>query len=123
MENSNNHVISLEKCDTLKMNEVSNDAIRLRLFPFSWKNKAKPWLLNSNANSFTTWDDLSKLFLCKYFSLRKIAKVWNDITSFSQMEGESLYEALERFKELQRECPHHGILNWLLVQTFYNGLQ
>ena len=35
----------------------------------------------------------------------------------------SLYEPWERFKELQWECPHHGILDWLLVQTFYNDLQ
>ena len=79
------------------------------LFPFSLKDKAKSWLLNSNAYSFITWDGLSKAFLCKYFQLRKIAKLWNEITSFSQMEGESLYEAWEQFKEFQRECPHHGI--------------
>jgi len=85
-------------------------------------NKAKSWLLNSNANSFTAWDGLSKAFLCKYFPLRKNAKLWNDITS-SQIEDESLYEAWERFKELQWECPHHGIPDWLLVQAFYSGLQ
>ena len=33
-----------------------------------------------------------------------------------------LYEAWERFKDLQRECPHHGIKRWQLLQTFYNGL-
>ncbi|XP_021738233.1 uncharacterized protein LOC110704734 [Chenopodium quinoa] len=26
------------------------------------------------------------------------------------------------FKRLQRQCPHHGIPVWLLIQTFYNGL-
>ena len=39
------------------------------------------------------------------------------------MEGESLYEAWEIFKELQRECPHRGIPDRLFVQTFYNGLE
>jgi len=54
-ENPNTHISSfLQKCDTIKMNGVSNDAIRLRLFPFSLRDKAKLWLLNSNANSFTT---------------------------------------------------------------------
>jgi len=102
MENPNNHIASfLEKCHTIKMNGVSNDAIRLRLFPFSLKDKAKYWLLNLNANSFTTWDGLSKAFLCKYFPPGKTAKLWNDITSFSQMEVESLYEPWEQFKELQ----------------------
>ena len=123
-ENSNTHISSfLKKCDTIKMNAVSNDVIHLRLFPFSLKDKAKSWLLNSNANSFTTWKVLSKAFLCKYFLLGKTAKLRNDITSFYQAEGESLYEAWERFKKLQRDCPHHGIPDWLLIRTFYNGLQ
>ncbi|XP_017981014.1 PREDICTED: uncharacterized protein LOC108663036 [Theobroma cacao] len=33
-----------------------------------------------------------------------------------------LLQACERFKELLRRCPHHEILDWLQVQTFYNGL-
>jgi len=124
IENPNTHISSfLEKCDTIKMNGVSNDAIRFRLFPFSLTDKAKSWLLNSNANSFTTWEALSKAFLCKYYPPGKTTKLRNDITSFYQVDGESLYEAWERFKELQRECPHYGIPDWLLIQTFYKGLQ
>ena len=45
-----------------------------------------------------------------------------DIIGFSQYEGESLYESWERFKDFQRSCPHHGLLDWLVTQTFYNGL-
>ena len=75
-ENPNTHISSfLEKCDTIKIYGVSNDAIWLRLFPFSLKDKAKSWLLNSNANSLTTWEALSKAFLCKYFSPGKTAKL------------------------------------------------
>ena len=33
-----------------------------------------------------------------------------------------MYESWERFKELQRKCPHHGLPTWLIVQIFYNGL-
>ncbi|KMS93844.1 hypothetical protein BVRB_027390 [Beta vulgaris subsp. vulgaris] len=36
------HIASfLEKCDTVKINNVSEDAIRLRLFPFSLRDRAK----------------------------------------------------------------------------------
>ncbi|XP_062118921.1 mediator of RNA polymerase II transcription subunit 15-like [Humulus lupulus] len=38
------------------------------------------------------------------------------------MEGESLYDAWEGFKELLRKCQHHGIEKWMLVHNFYNGL-
>ena len=33
-----------------------------------------------------------------------------------------LYEAWERLKDLQRQCPYYGIQDWLLVQSFSNGL-
>jgi len=52
-----------------------------------------------------------------------MAEFRDHITSFFQAEGESLYEAWERFKELQPEWPHHRISDWLLAQTVYGGLQ
>ncbi|XP_056685634.1 caltractin-like [Spinacia oleracea] len=44
------------------------------------------------------------------------------IQSFEKKRDESLFEAWDRFKEYQREFPHHGIPKWLLLQTFYLGL-
>ena len=49
----------LEICDTFKNNGVSDDAIRLRLFPFSLRDKAKSWLNSLPANTITTWDNLA----------------------------------------------------------------
>jgi len=34
----------LAKCDTIKLNRVTTDAIRLRLFPFSLRDRASDWL-------------------------------------------------------------------------------
>ena len=70
----------------------------------------------------TTWEELAQKFLAKYFPPSKTAKLRNDITTFIQFEGESLYEAWERYKDLLRRCPHHDLPAWLQVQTFYNGL-
>ena len=61
-------------------------------------------------------------FLNKYFSQGKNAKLRIDITSFRQQKVESLYELWERFRDLLRKCPHHGLPDWLIVQIFYNGL-
>jgi len=94
---------------------VSTNAIRLRLFPFSLKDRASDWLENEEPNSFTTWEALSKAFLNKYFLLGKTAKLRTDITFFYQRDGESLYDAWERFKDLQRKFPYHGAPDWLLV--------
>ena len=52
----------LEICDTIKINGVSDDAIRLRLFPFSLRDKAKVWLNSKAPNSFMTWTALSQTF-------------------------------------------------------------
>ncbi|WRX28177.1 Retrotransposon gag domain - like 10 [Theobroma cacao] len=112
----------LKICDTFKYNGVTDDAIRLRLFPFSLRDKAKSWLNSLPNGSITTWEDLAQKFLAKFFPPTKTAKLRNNITSFTQFDGESLYEAWERFKELLQRCPHHGIPDWLQVQAFYNGL-
>jgi len=54
-ENPNAHLRKfLAKCDTIKINGASSDAIRLRLFPFSLRDKASDWLQNEEPNSFTT---------------------------------------------------------------------
>ena len=43
-EDPNVHITTfLEICDTFKHNGVTDDAIRLRLFPFSLRDKAKVW--------------------------------------------------------------------------------
>lgn len=123
-ENPNAHLRKfLAKCDTIKLNGVSTDAIRLQLFPLSLKERATDWLQNEVPNSFTTWEALSKAFLSKYFPPGKTAKLRTDITFFCQRDGESLYEAWERLKDLQWQCPNHGVFDWLLVQTFHNGLE
>ncbi|XP_056692695.1 uncharacterized protein [Spinacia oleracea] len=88
----------LEKCDTMKINNVSDDAIRLRLFPFSLRDKAKEWLRDEGAGSFDTWDKLVKAFLVKFLGQEKTAKVRNELTTFRQTDDESLYESWRRFK-------------------------
>ena len=65
---------------------------------------------------------MARKFLEKYFPPIKFAKMRNDIMSFTQAEGESFYEAWDRYKELLAGCPHHGIPLYMQVQTFYNGL-
>ena len=122
-EDPNAHILNfLEVCDIVKYNGVSDDAIRLRLFPFSLKDKAKHWLISEPPDSITSWDHLSNKFLGSFFPPAKATKLRININSFYQYEGESFCEAWERFKDLLRKCPHHSFTKWMQVHNFYNGL-
>ena len=72
LENPNMHLtIFLEVCDTIKYNGVTEEALRLRLFPLSLGDIAKHWLTSQPPDSITTWNDLVQKFLTKFFPRRK----------------------------------------------------
>ncbi|XP_039121203.1 uncharacterized protein LOC120257957 [Dioscorea cayenensis subsp. rotundata] len=112
----------LQICSTFKINSVSDDAIRLRLFLFSLRGAAYRWLISLAPGSITTWKDMVKKFLARYFPPSKAARLRQEISSFQQGYSETLFEAHERFKDLLRQCPHHGFASWMRVQILFNGL-
>ena len=97
----------LEIYDIVKMNGVTEYAIRLRLFPFSLRDKARGWLQALQPGSITTWAEMAQKFLAKFFPPTKIALLRTEIGTFKQQDFKSLYEAWERFKDLLRRCPQH----------------
>ena len=51
----NTHLTNFtEVCDTVKYNEVTKEALRLRLFPLSFSDKAKHWLISQLLTNFST---------------------------------------------------------------------
>lgn len=69
----------LEICYTFKHNRVTNNAIRLRVFSFSLRDKAKAWLNYSPLGIITTWEELVQKFLFKYFHPTKTFELRNNI--------------------------------------------
>ncbi|KAK8704861.1 hypothetical protein V6N13_048473 [Hibiscus sabdariffa] len=66
-ENARQHLKSfLEICNSFKIHGVSNDVLKLKLFPYSLRDKAKVWLNNLRPGSFQSWTELCHSFLAKF---------------------------------------------------------
>ncbi|XP_010423541.1 PREDICTED: uncharacterized protein LOC104708643 [Camelina sativa] len=109
-------------CGLTKINGVSEDSFKLRLFPFSLGDKAHLWEKTLPIGAITTWDGCKKAFLAKFVSNARTARLKNEISGFAQKNNETFCEAWERFKGYQTQCPHHGFSNESLLSTLYRGV-
>ncbi|GJT76062.1 reverse transcriptase domain-containing protein [Tanacetum coccineum] len=106
----------------MKQNGVSDDALRLSLFPYSLTHHAIAWYDRIPRNSIHSFDDMMRKFLSKYFPPSMVTKLRNESTKVEQKPHESLFEAWERYKLSIDRCPNHNMLLVNQIDTFYNGL-
>jgi hypothetical protein len=117
-----NHLRKVELVSKLiKLNGVPQDAISMRLFPFSLRGKALSWYEKLDQHTAETWDDLCNAFLGKFFPPSLYMNYRSELVNFRRRVGETLYESWERYKDLLDKCPNHQMPKWLLVQTFYQS--
>ncbi|GJV24399.1 reverse transcriptase domain-containing protein [Tanacetum coccineum] len=122
-DDANKHLDKfLHVTQSMKVNGVSDDALRLHLFPYSLQDRAAEWFDRLPRNSINSFDQMAKIFLGKYFPPSMVTKLRNDITNFRQRPDESLFEAWERYKLSIDRCPNHNMLPVTQIDTFYNGL-
>nr|GEZ70538.1 reverse transcriptase domain-containing protein [Tanacetum cinerariifolium] len=107
---------------SIKVNGVTDDALRLYLFSHSMTHHATAWFDRLPRNSINTFEQMAKIFLEKYFPPLVVTKLRNDITNFRQRPDESLFEAWERYKLSINRCTNHNMLPVTQIDTFYNGL-
>ena len=74
------------------------------------------------AASLRIWEEVYHKFMGRYYSHQKTTSLRQQISTFTQLDGESFHEARERFNQLLIECPHHYYAQELLNQFFYDGL-
>ncbi|RVW67248.1 hypothetical protein CK203_063309 [Vitis vinifera] len=114
-ENPYAHIKEFEDvCNTFREGGASIDLMRLKLFPFTLKDKAKIWLNSLRPRSIRTWTDLQAEFLKKFFPTHRTNGLKRQISNFSAKENEKFYECWERYMEAINACPHHGFDTWLL---------
>nr|GEX62208.1 hypothetical protein [Tanacetum cinerariifolium] len=69
---------------SIKGNGVTDDALRLYLFPHSLTRHATAWFDCLPNNSINTFEQMAKMFLEKYFPPSMVTKLINEITNFRQ---------------------------------------
>ena len=69
---------------TFKYEDFSTNDVKLRLFPFSLKDKARSWFITFPAISITSWEIMVDKFFNKYFPTHKTNAICREISEFIQ---------------------------------------
>src|ERR1044071_58507 len=112
----------IELCDMQKYKEVDGDIVKLKLFPFSLRGGAKIWFQSLPRNSIDSWDKCKDAFIGKYYPPAKIIQLRSYIMNFKKLDSEHVAQAWEHMKSLVKYCLTHGLTTWMVIQTFYAGL-
>ena len=112
----------LRMANTVKLNGVRPEVIKLHLFPFSLRDTAATWYESLPYGSVDTWEELVEAYLCRFFPPSLTSERRREIIVFQQGEDESLYVAWERFKRLLKRCPMHGIDLKTQMDIVYHAL-
>nr|GEV95971.1 reverse transcriptase domain-containing protein [Tanacetum cinerariifolium] len=122
-DDANKHLDKfLHVTQSIKVNGVTNNALRLYLFPHSLTHHVTVWFDHLPRNYINTFEQMAKIFLEKYFPPSMVTKLRNEITNFRQRLDESLFKAWELYKLSINRCPNHNMLPVTQIDTFYNRL-
>ena len=101
-----------------KKNDVDNDIVKLKLFPFSLRDHAKFWFSSLPLNSIDSWNKCKDAFINKYFPPTKIISLRTHIMNFKPLEHEHVAQSWERMKMTLRNCLTHGLQKIYAVLNF-----
>ena len=79
--------------NTMKLNGVRPDVIKLQLFTFSLRDVSVTWFDSLPVGSVNTWDELVEAFMSRFFPPTLTTERRGEIIVFKQGEDESLYTA------------------------------
>ncbi|GKB10706.1 reverse transcriptase domain-containing protein [Tanacetum coccineum] len=109
-------------CNTFRYGETHSEAVKLLIFPFYFSDEAKTWFNELNKGSITSWEQMRKAFINRFFPPSLFNRLLLEIKNFSQNVCESLTDAWLRLKSMLRKCHGHGLTKGAIIQIFYHGL-
>ena len=83
----------LRMANTVKLNGVRPNVIKLQLFPFSLRDTTTSWFESLPYGSVNPYDELVEEFMGRFFPPALTSEMRGEIIIFKQGEDESLYKA------------------------------
>nr|GFA07316.1 reverse transcriptase domain-containing protein [Tanacetum cinerariifolium] len=102
--------------------EMADNRTMAQMLQAPIEGEARIWLDKEPPRSILTWEDLVSKFINQFFPPSKTTYLRNEIINFLQKPNETFNEVWERFKDLLRQCPHHGFSKLHQLDTFYNAI-
>ena len=108
--------------NTIKLNGVNPDIIKLQLFPFSLRDVVASWFESMPYGLVDNWEEPIEAFMERFFLLALTSESRREIIAFKHGEEESLHNAWERYKKFLKRCPKHGIDQITQMDIFYHAM-
>jgi hypothetical protein len=77
-------------CDCLRIEGMSDETLRWKLFPFPLKGRAKQWYARTIGKKQGDWGSLRSTFCIDFYPISKVADLRVEVLTFKQKENESL---------------------------------
>ncbi|GJV57237.1 reverse transcriptase domain-containing protein [Tanacetum coccineum] len=97
-------------CNMFRYGETQSEAVKLLIFPFSLCDEAKTWFNELNEESITSWEQMRRAFINRFFPPSLFNRLLLEIRNFSQLVCESLTDAYLKEEELQDMCNKYNEL-------------
>ena len=93
-DDPNEHMgIFMRMANTVKLNKVRPEVIKLQLFPFSLRDVAATWFDSFLVGSVNTWEELVEAYMSRFFLPALTIEKRGEIIVLKQGEDESFYTA------------------------------
>ncbi|GKC42214.1 reverse transcriptase domain-containing protein [Tanacetum coccineum] len=109
-------------CNMFRYGETQSEGVKLLIFPFSLCDEAKTWFNELNEESITSWEQMRRAFINRFFPPSLFNRLLLEIRNYSQNVCESLADAWLRLKSILRKCHGYGLTKGAIIQIFYYGL-
>ena len=90
------------------------DLMRMKLFPLTLNDHAKPWLITLKAKKVQNLIGLQAAFLHKFFCAYRTNSLKREILNFMDKKGKIFFVSWDRFKEAIGACSHHDFDNSMM---------